>query len=130
MCSVAGKNQCPPELAGNVLYLKVPWPRFEKTGDPTAMTMSNNSNVDLEDTVISTKDSLFKYVLQDVSFRIDTVKYNRQGDTSDYLLKNLQQEGDTTTVTIRSGGSTMQLQGAGFWLGLNFQVKGSELVLC
>lgn len=104
------RNQCPPELAGSILYLKLPWPRFE-TATAHSMIMSSMASteaqaVDLK--VRPAKAGAYKYVMQDVSFRIDSVANGGLGDTNDYLLRGADQEG--TRVTASWIGSKMIFQ--------------------
>lgn len=97
---VFGRRQTtPPPGAPDVLYLKVPWPRFEKKGDPVAMVMSFQSDVNNVITNINTIPGTNTYCLQDLKFRIDTVENNGRGDADDYLLSKVEQGHDITTLT-------------------------------
>ncbi len=94
------RNHCPPEMASSVLYLKLPWPRFEDIKQQTGTGVGSNAMVmstepGQEDcwTEIVSRPQLARnatgtsaYALQDVSFCIDTVANNGRGDTGDYLL--------------------------------------------
>ncbi|KAJ9652203.1 hypothetical protein H2201_009237 [Coniosporium apollinis] len=88
------RNQCPPELESSVLYMKLPWPRFEtqsilagaNTPPPNSMIMvplpaTEPQTIDLK--VLPANDGAFKYVMQDVSFRTDTAANEGLGDTDD-----------------------------------------------
>ncbi|KAH7118725.1 hypothetical protein B0J11DRAFT_582534 [Dendryphion nanum] len=95
------RNQCPPELESSVLYLKLPWPRFESTAANTMMlspvlppvVAGQVDTVALEVLPARGKgDGTYKYVAQDVRFRIDTVANEGLGDSGDYLLKDIRQE--------------------------------------
>ncbi|KAJ9634366.1 hypothetical protein H2199_009024 [Coniosporium tulheliwenetii] len=106
------RNQCPPELESSVLYMKLPWPRFEsqmtdpknKYGlpSPNSMVMvplasTEPEAVDMK--VLPAKGELYRYVMQDVGFRIDTVANNGLGDTGDYML-DVEQEGKRGSLTL------------------------------
>lgn len=101
------RNHVPEELRSSVLYLKVPWPRFEpieKPGDngtpiPNSLILSTVADetetyVDIP-TVLATElggSGLASHVMQDVSFRIDPVANNGEGDGEDYLLDGINQK--------------------------------------
>jgi hypothetical protein len=96
------RNQIPEELQDVVLYLKVPWPRFQGTIStdpntdlpfPCSMVMSPDpslTEVYMDLNVLPGKGTPFKYAVQDVSFRIDTVANQDRGDSDDYMMKVLQ----------------------------------------
>ena len=85
-----------------MLFLKLPWPRFESIKAPiapgngigsNAMVMSTESSEEVSGMQIQNLPQLANdsvrnsyYALQDVSFRIDTVANNGRGDTDDYLI--------------------------------------------
>lgn len=73
---------------GEVLYLKVPWPRFENTGRPTAMIMCADESTKEIVKDVQTARGRFKYALQDVRFRLDAVPNGGKGDSEDceYIL--------------------------------------------
>lgn len=120
---VFGRRQveAPAETPGP-LFLKVPWPRFEVTGKPTGLIMSSESgelvakavNVDHKG-----KSEVFKYCLQDLRLRVDTVGNDGRGDADDYLLNKVQQQGVDVHVLIRPGGYPMQMRKDMFWFGIS-----------
>ena len=95
-------NQVPPDLEDEMLFLNLPWPRFESIKAPiapgngigsNAMVMSTESSEEVSGMQIQNLPQLANdsvrnsyYALQDVSFRIDTVANNGCGDTDDYLI--------------------------------------------
>lgn len=98
------RNQCPPELESTALYLKVPWPRFEVNGTPTAMVMSSRAETtDVTEPINVLPGGRFDYVLQDLKMRIDTVERQGQGDANDYMLRGIQQQGDKVTIETTFG---------------------------
>ncbi|RMY73288.1 hypothetical protein D0863_03958 [Hortaea werneckii] len=104
-----------------VLYLKVPWPRFENTGRPTAMIMcaDGSSKEIVKD--VQTARGRFKYALQDVRFRLDAVPNGGKGDSEDYLLQGVVQEGDTPrglNLTVHQPGNAFQMQTTIFGFGI------------
>lgn len=118
---VFGRRQSvpPAALAGQVLYLKVPWPRFEVTGTPTNLVMSNVSSLENTLAQVNTRKGSFKYMLQDIRFRIDVVENGPMGDTPDYLLKGLAQGMDKmTSVLAQSAGNPLQMWLRMFKFGL------------
>ncbi|KAF7526535.1 hypothetical protein G7054_g10735 [Neopestalotiopsis clavispora] len=109
--------QFPDDLKGRVLYMKLPWPRFEPlarpvngvavpntmllTDDPPAV--NNNPQMASIRTVPSmtaaaealsqgrAATDMDTFGLQDVRFRIDVVGNDGRGDVGDHLLKDLEQ---------------------------------------
>lgn len=116
------ENQCPAELQSSVLFLKVPWPRFEFQGQPTVLVMSQNAKEEPVEEVLNVlpEPGAFKYCLQDITFRIDTVENSGKGDSGDYLLNGVQQQGDRSSMTIRPNGDALRMQQSIFWFGLHF----------
>jgi hypothetical protein len=117
------RAQCPPELVNVVLYLKLPWPRFENyqtlsqrglntmfmhqtpgTGD-TQITMYTHmaedpSTLTLVEAFMGDASGLpHVYVAQDVSFRIDPVDNDGYGESNDYMLRGLVQDHDSKKIT-------------------------------
>ncbi|KAI7161520.1 hypothetical protein KC349_g2699 [Hortaea werneckii] len=104
-----------------VLYLKVPWPRFENTGRPTAMIMCADESTKEIVQDVQTARGRFKYALQDVRFRLDEVPNGGKGDSEDYLLQGVVQEGDTPrglSLTVHQPGNAFQMQAAIFGFGI------------
>ncbi|MCJ1379493.1 hypothetical protein MMC17_002594 [Xylographa soralifera] len=94
------RNQCPPELQSGVLYLKLPWPRFEWNDRDVEGKEGARSNIMVMSTLSATQETAeemetalgtFSYVMQDVRFRIDTVANNGLGDANDYMLRDVRQ---------------------------------------
>ena len=100
------------------LFLKVPWPRFEKSGTSTALILSPDSG-DLSAKSIKVNNKVasqtFDYCLQDLKFRMDLVSYNGRGDAEDYMMNKLTMEG--VNVTVRLPGNTLQMHSDIFWFG-------------
>ena len=94
------RTQCPSELESVTLYLKVPWPRFEPQGVPTALVMSQQADTENRAENFSTRRGVFTYVLQDLKMRLDTVSDRGTGDSSDYMLAGVNQKGDATTSSL------------------------------
>jgi hypothetical protein len=92
--------QCPSELESVTLHLKVPWPRFEPQGVPTALVMSQQADTESRAENFSTRRGVFTYVLQDLKMRLDTVSDRGTGDSSDYMLAGVNQKGDATTSSL------------------------------
>ncbi|KAI6791601.1 hypothetical protein KC363_g3337 [Hortaea werneckii] len=104
-----------------VLYLKVPWPRFENSGRPTAMIMCADASTKEIVTDIQTARGRFKYALQDLRFRLDAVPNGGKGDSEDYLLQGVVQEGDTPrglSLTVHQPGNAFQMQTTIFGFGI------------
>ncbi|KAF2448944.1 hypothetical protein P171DRAFT_509315 [Karstenula rhodostoma CBS 690.94] len=124
---VFGRRQvCAGEDLRGPLFLKVPWPRFEHSGNPTAMIMSREQ-ADVTQKVMNTndngpdggKDKLVQYSIQDVRFRIDNVGNGGRGDVDDYLLNKLEMQKDIQArVDVRINGLPMQMRSSVFWLGI------------
>lgn len=98
------RNQCPPELESDVLFMKMPWPRFENSGTaPNSMVMSPLAGAGprVMDIKTAVRDAGYKYVVEDITFRIDTVANGGYGDAEDYLLRGLLQEGTKVTLDFR-----------------------------
>lgn len=90
------RNHCPPELESAVLFIKMPWPRFETGGTPNTLVMAPYPQLDPQILQIKTQSSPttgFTYIMEDVSFRIDTVANEGHGDSEDYLMRGLLGEG-------------------------------------
>ncbi|KAK5110589.1 hypothetical protein LTR85_000989 [Meristemomyces frigidus] len=121
-----GRRQTlPPSGSTDVLYLKVPWPRFENTGHPTAMIMSSDVSAGETVTDVVTAHGTFKYALQDLRFRLDVVENSGHGDAEDYLLQGVSQEGDkivSANVSIRLAGDPLRMMQtiAGFGVSRTF----------
>jgi hypothetical protein len=94
------RNQCPADLESQILYLKVPWPRFEVSGTPTALMLSPQSTTDVVSETIATRQGNFPYTLQDLQFRIDTVERHGRGDSDDYMLAGLPLATDERKETV------------------------------
>ena len=108
------------------LFLKVPWPRFETSNNPTAMIMSSEQG-DLSAKVvnINNKDrsEAVKYCLQDLKFRIDQVTNKGHGDADEYLISKLRMEGVNEHVSISNNGfvsfgQALQIRSSIFWCGI------------
>jgi len=106
------RAQCPDELKNQILYMKLPWPRFEtlspvkegvKVGDasPSSMFMAPSDTIDPIVVNMNTRNGMYKYVGQDVSFRIDLISTQPYGDVFDYMLKGVDQAKSTTTVSLK-----------------------------
>lgn len=121
------RNHLPPELASTVLYPKLPWPRFENID-----SSSNGAGVGSNTMVMSTspgREAIWadivsrpqlarnpkgtsKYLLQDLTFRIDPVSNNGKGDTDDCLLTNAEdQEGSAPVWSAQYQHSVAGLAG-------------------
>ena len=105
------------------LFLKVPWPRFEASNNPTAMIMSQDqTDLSPKNITINNKESVqtSRYCLQDLKMRIDSVGNNGRGDTADYLLSKLRMEGVQThlSITCRPPPPPMQMRASIFWFGI------------
>ncbi|WYZ42228.1 hypothetical protein EsH8_V_001123 [Colletotrichum jinshuiense] len=101
--------QKPAELRNSTLYLKLPLPRFEsllkpEQGSdpiPNTMVMSVQHTQQLAIEHFNTLPSISLrggptgYFLEDVSFYIDAVANDGKGDTDDYLLQGLSEDGQT-----------------------------------
>lgn len=77
------------------------------SADPTAVDMPV---LPAEEAGVGT----YKYVVQDVQFRIDVVGNDGFGDTEDYMLRDVQQESTSRSTIIKWGpkwGST--------WIGVS-----------
>ena len=123
---VFGRRQpnCPPGYdSKSPLFLKVPWPRFETSGKPTALIM-NSQQGDLAAAPITINNKgrteTFQYCLQDLKLRIDGVGNGGRGDAEDYLLNQVKMEGVTTHwgVSIRPPGLPSQMRSSIFWFGI------------
>ncbi|KAK0710652.1 hypothetical protein B0H67DRAFT_539495 [Lasiosphaeris hirsuta] len=110
------RMQCPAELAGKVLYLKLPWPRFESlfpaSGDsgtrPNSLVMADVAGVDPAAVALTVKPAEGKggqwmYVMQDTTFRIDVVTNGGRGDAGDYMLSGVDQERDGQFLQLIRG---------------------------
>ncbi|KAI7365466.1 hypothetical protein KC354_g4884 [Hortaea werneckii] len=89
-----------------VLYLKVPWPRFENTGRPTAMIMCADASTEEIVTDIQTARGRFKY---------------RAVPVGCHLLQGVVQEGDTPrglSLTVHQPGNAFQMQTSIFGFGI------------
>lgn len=119
---VFGRRQTerPVDVKSKVLYLKMPWPRFEARDVPNAMVMSGEEAEQPVCVLLQTglREEKYKYVLQDVRFRIDPVPNGGRGDAEDYLLKGVGQEGDVRWATMRNKVNGMQMWSQMMKLGL------------
>lgn len=110
---VFGRRQTerPADVKSKVLYLKMPWPRFEARDVPNAMVMSGEDAEEPVCLLLQTglREEKYKYVLQDVRFRIDPVPNGGKGDAEDCLLKGVGQEGDVRWATMKSKVNGMQM---------------------
>ncbi|KAF2811812.1 uncharacterized protein BDZ99DRAFT_414359 [Mytilinidion resinicola] len=111
------RAQCPPELERAVLFMKLPWPRFESqqvvagtdAPAPNSMVMvpvAATEPAAVELPVLPAEASgagAYKYVAQDVQFRVDVVGGDGFGDTEDYMLRDVAQEG-VANRTVRYEG--------------------------
>ncbi|KAF5637151.1 hypothetical protein F52700_4888 [Fusarium sp. NRRL 52700] len=103
------RNNPPPGSNGPLLYMRLPWPRFEPVESladqiqplPNALIMSeavasqNNPSPILSDKiqVIHGEEQAVKdIVVEDCIFRLDVVKHHGRGDVDDYLLRGVSQE--------------------------------------
>lgn len=122
------RNLTPPGLAETVLFLKVPWPRFEKAVNldtepppPHAMIMAPIQNKDADEHKIHVLNNDGKtqreetYAVQDVVLRIDTVTNRGLGDSNDYMLREITQSGNERTIDIKFRGGMLISQRI-FWL--------------
>ncbi|KAF9776684.1 hypothetical protein IL306_005113 [Fusarium sp. DS 682] len=112
------RNGPPPESKSSILYMRLPWPRFEPVESltdqieplPNALMMSevtaspdNPNNVlpgkiqVIKDQKQATKDIL----VEDCIFRLDVVKRHGRGDVDDYLLRGVSQEATFPDVIRR-----------------------------
>jgi hypothetical protein len=73
------------------------------------MILSTESTTENAFVGFNTRRGRFNHLVQDLVFRIDTVENGTRGDTDDYLLKGVTQEGDETIVKLRAGGNPMQM---------------------
>jgi len=101
------RRQCPPELQSSVLFLKVPFPRFENRTlldegvlpPPNSMLMAPEPSTETQWMGIRTLPALAAgtpdstYAIQDVTFRIDLVGETPYGDTGDFMMKDIAQDG-------------------------------------
>jgi hypothetical protein len=102
------RAQCPDELKTQILYMKLPWPRFETLvppvgrGDPSpsSMFMAPSDSTNPIYVNMNTAHGMYKYVGQDVSFRIDLISKQPYGDAFDYMLKDVVQVPNTTTTNV------------------------------
>lgn len=82
-----GRRQAniPPDVRDDVLFLKVPWPRFEAKGQPTALLMSSQEGTTGIDPLVDVDTIVgrFKYTLQDLRLRMDVVDNEGRGDSND-----------------------------------------------
>ncbi|KAK6541560.1 hypothetical protein TWF694_007365 [Orbilia ellipsospora] len=98
------RNQCPPDLSNTVLWLKLPFPRFETLEDGYNFPFNSLIMAPISDTKTTeidlrclpaiekgAKSGCYKYQMEDVTFRIDTVANDGKGDTDDYMMKDVQQ---------------------------------------
>lgn len=117
------RNQIPPELDSGVLFLKLPWPRFEslqtpgEDGRPMPNAMVMSTGAEEADSLMQLMNlpamnrggpGSSTYAVQDVAFRIDTVANDGKGDVDDYMLKGIDQ-GDKP-AWLRSWDTTLMLQ--------------------
>ncbi|KAK6526470.1 hypothetical protein TWF694_005056 [Orbilia ellipsospora] len=126
------RNQCPPELQSETLYLKLPWPRFESI--PCNNENERFNSMIMDEGVLGTNQKdikclpadhfdqggHFQYDLDDITFRIDTVANDGRGDTDDYMLKGVVQEAGNNDLGI----STSKLNSRVISDRLNFTKKG------
>jgi hypothetical protein len=112
----------PADGPTGALFLKVPWPRFETTGNPTALIMSSEPG-DLAAKSININNkgtpTTYKYCLQDLRLRIDTVGNDGRGDADDYLLNKVTQENALQHISIRPAGPPLQMRQSMFWFGIS-----------
>jgi hypothetical protein len=102
------RAQCPDELKDQILYMKLPWPRFETLapavagGDPhpSSMFMAPADSTNPIVVNMNTTGGMFKYVGQDVSFRIDLISNQPYGDAFDYMLKEVVQISQSTKINF------------------------------
>lgn len=118
---VFGRRQpCAPADVQGPLFLKVPWPRFEDVGTPTALIMSPDP-AELSTKPVAVRadnmgrSNFHRYAMQDLRLRIDSIFNGVKGDTDDYTLKDLQQ----AKPMLRFGGFTLQLRADIFWFGIH-----------
>ncbi|MCJ1390225.1 hypothetical protein MMC18_003083 [Xylographa bjoerkii] len=127
---VFGRRQvCAPASHGgssdvrSPLFLKVPWPRFETSNNPTTLIMSSEQS-DLAAKAVNInnreRSETAKYCLQDLKLRIDNVANNGRGDAEDYLINKLRMEGVNThlDITCKPPGPPMQMRSSIFWFGI------------
>ncbi|KAH7038402.1 uncharacterized protein B0I36DRAFT_235984 [Microdochium trichocladiopsis] len=106
---------------GGPLFLKVPWPRFEVAGKPTALIMSPDTAELTSKPVTVTASggtTAYRYALQDLHLRIDPVGNDGRGDADDYLLSKVTQEGVNTSFSVRVTGYPLQMRYNIFWFGI------------
>lgn len=149
------RNQVPSELSKKVLYLKMPWPRFERYLDGQSINSMLLSEIDSVDRkyadvrvvpgslpttevteVIDEVEgqepakegegvkniSSRRYILEDVSFRIDPVANDGRGDVDDYLLRGLMQHTPVPEEVKPKVLSpfTIEMIVLMFWIGFGF----------
>ncbi|CAF3629984.1 unnamed protein product, partial [Fusarium graminearum] len=108
----------PPEAKSSILYMRLPWPRFEPVESlsdqveplPNTLMMSDVSQAQdswqpaLEETlkVIKGSQNVEKDILvEDCIFRLDLVKHHGRGDVNDYLLRDVSQQATFPDVVKR-----------------------------
>ncbi|KAH6871546.1 hypothetical protein B0T10DRAFT_590929 [Thelonectria olida] len=102
------RTSAPPETKSSVLYMKLPWPRFEPVESlpdqqdplPNSLMMSevslppDNPNFVTQDqirVIAGDKDQMKDILVEDCIFRLDLVKNHGRGDVDDYLLQGVSQ---------------------------------------
>lgn len=113
--------------ADAVLYLKLPWPRFNNVGEDSAHNPQPHpillapvpqrapQRYDFKVLAPDGKSENSTFcTIQDVIFRIDTVANGGFGDAPDYLLRNVIQDKSVAVTTLKMG--AMSIAQASFWL--------------
>lgn len=90
-----------PSGVGPVLYLKTPWPRFEQQGKPTALVLCADDSIADNLSDLNTLRGTFKYMMQDVRMRVDTVDNKGQGDSGDCKLDPIPSSQQTVVANVR-----------------------------
>ncbi|KAG9494758.1 hypothetical protein J7337_013897 [Fusarium musae] len=103
------RNGPPPGSNGPLLYMRLPWPRFEPVESlpdqvkplPNALIMSevvapkDDLSPVLSDkiqVIHGEKQAMKDILVEDCIFRLDVVKHHGRGDVDDYLLRGVSQE--------------------------------------
>ncbi|KAF4332672.1 hypothetical protein FBEOM_13532 [Fusarium beomiforme] len=112
------RNGPPPESKSSVLYMRLPWPRFEPVESlsdqveplPNTLVMSeviapqdNPSNTlpDKIQVIRDLKQTTKDIIVENCIFRLDVVKRHGRGDVDDYLLRGVSQEATFPDVIKR-----------------------------
>jgi hypothetical protein len=77
------RNLKPADMEQDILFLKIPWPRFESQGVPTCMILSGDASTQQSLMDVVSTQGTFRYVMQDLVLRIDEVPNQGHGDADD-----------------------------------------------